>query len=764
MRWRQAARTHPLHLALAALVAGIVVSSIASPAIVGMAAAFLLTAAVTRSTRLALMVAALVVAGIFVGTERRHAIDGSRLDPWIGREVAARGFVARRERPAGHEKRLRVRLSSVRSMGARPVRNRELVQIRLPPAVRFPPAAIGDELALAGSLEGLPPRRDSGFDYPAYLRRAGVHAVLYAQTVTATGRRRGGFAGLVDRLRRHAEAGVGAGLPGSIAALAQGLVLGQDEQIDAGTANDFKASGLAHLLAVSGQNVTLLALLALPLLAALGFGRRARLVGVLALIAVYVPLTGAGPSILRAGAMGAAGTVAALAGRPSSRWYSLLLAAAFTLVLDPRAWLDAGWQLSFAAVLAILLLAAPMTHALARLPETIAAGVAVTFAATLATAPLMAFHFGRVPVAGLVANLIALPAVAPAMWLGMLAAAAGQLSLQAASLLNAVNGYLVAYLAGVGHACAHLPGAVWAIELHSPMELALAYVALAAVVLAIARPRLRRFVGATAASALAIAVASIALGAPAPREPYAITFLDVGQGDAILIQSPGGAVLVDSGPAGADVAGKLHDAGVRSLDLVVLTHAQADHEDGLEQVVRRFPVDLLLDGGGGSNDPMHARILAIARARGTRVVSGHAGQLLRLGELQIGVLSPPPGPVREPEPNLRALVLLVSYRGLDALLPADAESEVTLPLAPPSVELLKVAHHGSEDEGLPSLLKRLEPLVAVIEVGAHNRYGHPHPHTLAALHARVRRVLRTDRDGDVRVSLGAHGMVVETGR
>ena len=166
----------------------------------------------------------------------------------------------------------------------------------------------------------------------------------------ATGGRRAGLAGLVDALRRRAEAGVEAGLEPGSAALARGIVLGQDELISERVSDDFKASGLAHLLAVSGQNVTLLAVLALPLLAGLGLGRVARLLGVLGLIALYVPLTGAGPSIMRAGAMGVAGAVAALAGRPASRWYALLLAAAFTLVMDPRAWLDPGWQLSFAAV------------------------------------------------------------------------------------------------------------------------------------------------------------------------------------------------------------------------------------------------------------------------------------------------------------------------------------------------------------------------------------------------------------------------------
>src|SRR5919109_372622 len=145
MRWRQAARAHPLHLALAALVAGIFLSSIDSPATVGVACALLLGAAVTRSTPLALMIAAVVAVGIFVGTERRNAIDASGLGPWLGSEVTARGFVARRERPAGREQRLRMRLTSLGGAGARPVGNRGLGPVPLPPQVPFPAAAVGDE-------------------------------------------------------------------------------------------------------------------------------------------------------------------------------------------------------------------------------------------------------------------------------------------------------------------------------------------------------------------------------------------------------------------------------------------------------------------------------------------------------------------------------------------------------------------------------------------------------------------------------------------
>src|SRR3954447_306335 len=167
-----------------------------------------------------------------------------------------------------------------------------------------------------------------------------------------------------DQIRERASEGIGRGIPPREGQLARGFVLGVDEGIDEATKEDFRRSGLSHLLAVSGENVTLLALLAMPLLGALGIPLRERLLWVLALIAVYVPVAGAGPSIQRAGVMGAVGVLATLRGRRSSRLYGLAVAAAVTLAADPGVASDIGWQLSFAAVVGILLLAAPLRRAL----------------------------------------------------------------------------------------------------------------------------------------------------------------------------------------------------------------------------------------------------------------------------------------------------------------------------------------------------------------------------------------------------------------
>ena len=213
---------------------------------------------------------------------------------------------------------------------------------------------------------------DAGFDFAAHLRRRGISGELTVDRMRVTGRRRGGIVGALDRLRERAERAVSAGLGESDAALALGMVLGEDERIDTATRDDWRDAGLSHLLAVSGQNVMLLMALALPLLVAAGLGPRGRGIALMCLVALYVPLAGAGPSLQRAGVMGAAGIAAMTLSRPSSRWYALLLAAAVTLALNPRACGDPGWQLSFVAVAGILVAGRPLAARLRRIAEELA--------------------------------------------------------------------------------------------------------------------------------------------------------------------------------------------------------------------------------------------------------------------------------------------------------------------------------------------------------------------------------------------------------
>lgn len=440
-----ALRAHPRHLVLAALVAGLLVGPLATPPAVLLLA--LAVAAFAGRPALALLAGVALLAGALGAQTRLHALDRTQLPPLLGATVAARVVLLEQPRPVRFGHTALARLESDPGAGER-------VMLRVGQDVDWPAIATGALVEVRGRLRALGP-------FESHYARRGAHAAISLDAAAATPLHRGGAMGAVDHIRTRAERALSTGLPTPQAALLRGMTLGQDEALGERTREEFRVSSLAHVLAASGQNVALLLALALPLFAAAGLGLRGRLIGALALIALYVPLAGAGPSIQRAGVMGAATTVAALAGRPASRWYALLLAAAATLALNPRASADPGWQLSFAAVVAIALLAPRIRHALAArgVPQVLADATAMTAAATLGTAPLLALHFHQLSLVGIPANLLAGPAIAPITWLGMLAAALGQVSPALAEPLNAVNAYLLAYVGAVAHAAASVPHA-----------------------------------------------------------------------------------------------------------------------------------------------------------------------------------------------------------------------------------------------------------------------------------------------------------------
>lgn len=748
---RAALARRPRHLALGSLVAGLLLGPAAlPPAAVPLAAAG--AAALAARPGPALAAAGAVLAGAAGARARLEELERGTLEPSArGEERSLALVVGEAARPSRFGARAPATVAGGRGAGER-------VLLAVPPRLRARVPPVGSLLRARGRL-----RRPSPRDALARSRHARL--VLHATALRWDGARRGGLQGAIDRVRSRAEDALRAGPPPREAALLRGMALGQDEALTPAVREDFRRAGLSHLVAASGQNVVLLAALATPLLALAGLGRRARLVALLGLIALYVPLAGGGPSIRRAGIMGAAGVVAALAGRPSSRSYALLLAAAGTLALDPRSAGDPGWQMSFAAVLGILVAVPRMLAAGAarRIPRALAEALAVTVAATVATAPLIAAHFGRVSLAALPANLLAAPAVAPVMWLGLAASAAGQVSARAAAPLAALAGPPLGYLEWVAHAAAVLPSAQ---VRAGPGEVLVALGALAGALLGAraAGRRARRpalAVGAVLAAAALATVGVVVATRPraaAPPTVPAVSFLDVGQGDATLLQDGEHAVLVDAGPREGPILERLREAGVGRLDALVITHAQADHEGGAPAVLRRHDVSLLLDGGAGARGAERARIASEAARRGVRVVAARAGRRLTAGRLALDVLWPPgdPAAAGSADPNEQAVVAIARAGPLRVLLTADAESPVLgpLPLAP--VDVLKVAHHGSADPGLPSLLSRLRPGLAVIEVGRGNPYGHPAPGTLATLRA-VPRVLRTDRDGTVRVLADGDG-------
>ncbi len=610
------------------------------------------------------------------------------------------------------------------------------------------PLDTGDVIELRGHLRAPHGPAAGGFDERQWLGRQGVHEVLRASEATVVGHR-GGAWGVVDALRREARGALHVS-GGDGEAVADGVVLGGDDGLSSGTRDAFRASGLGHLLAVSGQNVVLLIAAIVVVCGCVGVGRAPALGAAVAATILYVLVVGPGASVVRAGITGVVVSLAWLANRPVARWHVLAVAAAGCLWLDPWAVLEPGFQLSFAAVVAIFV-AAPHVRGWLEgtsCPAPLREPLAISTACTFATAPIAWLQFGRVALVGsLPANIAAVPAVAPLLWIGIAATLVHPLSPAAATPLALAAGALGDYLVVVARLGAWLDrnagGAV---------------AGLTAIPLALAARRTRGRV-AVALLLTAMACAAFALDGmlgdpPAVRgapTTLRVTFLDVGQGNASLVEAPGFTALVDAGPPDAHVGARLRGMGIRRLDALVLSHPQEDHVGGAEQVIDRLDVARVLDPGLPSDEHSELAALAAARRRGVPVVLARAGLTLRAGPVSLRVLGPR-HVVQGEDPNLAAVIAVVAEGDCRVLLPADAEAPVELPLGLPRMQVLEVAHHGSADAELPALLRVLRPSLAVISVGAGNRYGHPAPATLAALAAAGVPVERTDLEGDVVVT------------
>ena len=733
------------HVLVAALCAGLAASlavRASSGAVAVVAAGLALGALAAREQRAVFLAAALLGAGWWWGSLRLAALDQSVLLAEVGRAAPARLEVTGPARRSEFAVRVPVRVLRFGDLAPRERARLDLPRGRAPPQ--------GAIVEVVGRLERPRGPEEDGFDESVYLRRQGVHVVLSADGFRVVGHRRG-LGGVADRLRAAIAGSLAPRLEGERRAVIAGIVLGEDEGLERGLRDSFRASGLYHLLAVSGQNVAYVVAGSLLIAWLLGIPRLVGEAGALLAVLGYVLAVGWQPSVVRAGVAGGLASLAWLCGRARDRWYFLFVGAAVLLGWNPYSALEPGFQLSFAAVAAIFLLVPRLESWLEGypVPRRLAEVVAVSAACGGVTAPILMTQFGQVPLYSVASNAFAAPVVAPLLGLGLGCAALEPVLPSAAVALAWVNGWLAAYLAAVARIFGGLPDAQTA-SWKALAGLGTALVLLAAIA-RLPPPRGRR------AALLAALLALIVVGwrfrpesvPPSPRG-LRITFLDVGQGDAALLQVPQGTVLVDEGPPEADVAHQLRSLGVRRLAAVVLTHPQRDHVGGAAEVIDEMPVGFLLDPGirSASADEREAR--ESARRHGVRIVLARAGEVFRLGELQLRVLWPNgPGSPGE-DPNEHATVLLASYGSVDALLTADAESDVTLPLRPPPVEVLKVAHHGSADAGLEPLLDLLRPRVAVISVGAHNDYGHPAPSTIAAL-GRVPglSLYRTDEDGPV---------------
>jgi competence protein ComEC len=455
------------------------------------------------------------------------------------------------------------------------------------------------------------------------------------------------------------------------------------------------------------------------------------------------------------------------AGRPGASAAGLAGAVFILLVADP--WLSGaiGFQLSVAATAGMLMLAGPIAAWLGFLPPSVGMAAATTIAAQVGVGPLLLFHFGQIPLVALPANVLAFPLVGPALLVGLAAAVVGSVAAPLGSLLGGLAMLPLRGLELLASGLARFPVATITSDGGSVVALVIGVALTAGVAWLLRRRRgMPRpvVVGVTVVIPVFVWATAIRAGPPPGLE---VVFFDVGQGDAALVRSPGGAtVLIDGGPDPEAVAIELAGLGVKHLNAVVATHPHLDHYMGLPAVVSRFPVDVVFDldcetseGAAGT----YQAFLRAVRDRGIPEVHPHAGDVLNVGDLRFDVLNPDRcWENSNSDPNNDSIVLLLTYDGDTVLFANEPEAEaqqVMLDAGWPLVaDVLNVPHHGA-GTSIPTFLDAVDPAVAVVSVGP-NDYGHPVGWVIDQLEAGGATVVRTDLAGDVIVRFEGQGVQV----
>lgn len=625
----------------------------------------------------------------------------------------------------------------------------------------------GEVLSFDGEISEPAGRRNpGGFDYALYLKAKGIDGQVYLKNGEAITAKPGSFSPIyaVYSMRQRLSEICDQFFTPPQSGLIKGILLG-DSTIDDEVKASFREAGVSHVLAISGLHVGYVYALVLWLLARLGVRRRYHLPVLAACLLFYITLTGFSPSVIRAALM----CLALVGGRGITETYDALnglcLAGVVILLFQPAQLFMAGFQLSFSAVLAIVLFYKPLLYEYERhikTPGAVASSLLLTFCATLGTMPASLYHFHTLNLVALISNLLVAPLVGVLLVFALITvpltafipAAGGLLCLPAAFLADGIL-FLTNLFSKFS----------WLVLHRGAMTLAeLLIMVLVAFLISgyfnLNKKSARYFAGVSLPLLLLVI-----FGTSLVRQPLRITFLDVGQGDSALVETPsGGVYLIDGG--GYETYGNalrkertpisesvllpvLYAKSIRRIDGVFISHNHADHAQGIEELLAEIPVGRIYVSSKYNNETLLSqnKIPVEVLAKGSALESGDG--------LSFEVLWPESKRemLADEEQNDASMLLRLCYGSRSFLFTGDAgfPVEEAIVRSLPEADVLKVGHHGSRFSTSPEFLKKLNPSLAVISVGRYNSFGHPTYEVLENIEASGAVCKRTDKNGAVEV-------------
>ncbi len=635
----------------------------------------------------------------------------------------------------------------------------------------------GDVIKFSGKLKIPQGRRNpNGFDYRSYLLQKGISTTMFSREIVKIGRHKvNPFVSAAFYLRKCLTAFYESQLPPNLSSLMVGIALGIKDNIPGETMKAVKNSGVAHVLAVSGLHTGIIYAALELIFYRLGLsGTYSFIIGSIAII-FYSFMAGLYPSVIRAAIMIIVFMLAKVVGRENDPVNSLCLSATILLLLNPLTLFSISFQLSYAAVIGIMLFYDPLKKFFERFPRYLRDSIAVVISAQLVVGPVLAYYFYKISIIGFVTNLLVVPLVSIILISGLISGIIGLFFTPIGSVFIKVPGVLLNIIEKIVLASSKLPFATIIVPALPPISIVLyfAFLALVLDLMPFVDKIISKHKKVCAVTLLVFAFINVTLS----TRGFEVTFIDVGQGDSIFIKTESNkVVLIDGGGMPAYYSGDfdtgddiilpfLYSKGINKIDAVVFTHFDADHAKGLLSILKSMKVKNIIYGLP-EDCSMCEDMLEIARQKQIKTIQVSRGDRFTIDGVVFDVLNPAGDTQKYCSSNDSSVVLKMSYKGMSFLFTGDLEYEGERSLINSGFDIrahiLKVGHHGSHTSTSAEFLTSVRPLYGIISAGEDNNFGHPSQQVIDLLKNSGVTILRTDLNGGVSVKISGKNVKIYT--
>ncbi len=616
----------------------------------------------------------------------------------------------------------------------------------------------GDRISVIGKYK-VPAEASGkgGFNYRTYLKTDDIRATMFVKESNIKFlEHKPDFETAMFDIRRRMGENISKHITGPAGELVKAVTLGDKNNFTDEMKNNFADCGISHIVAISGMHMSILIAFVMLLCRFFGLNRRLRAGISISVIIIYTVILGFIPSALRAAVMGLAVMFATLTNRKEDFITSMALGAFVILLTNPYSLFDAGFILSFSAVIGIKLFAEIFGIYLEKIfPKFIAGILSVSAAVTLTTLPITAMMFNTVNFTGFIANLVVIPFLEILFAGGMITALI--------PFAGYITGFFLKFVADFILAASDLIARLRFLNISVMTPDIFMLLTFVAVILSIYNLTRKSFAKTVGSIVAVIIFISLTFTANIYEQgKFRIEFINVGQGDSILISSGGENFLIDTGRENSREALEyLKDRGITTLDILFITHSDSDHSGGATNISENIRIKKAVFPKLKVYDPVVATVSESMRKRGTDIIYAGAGDSFKLGDGECILLMPDTGEISDDYTNNNSLVAKITCRGKTALMMGDAgiiAEEILLDKYNLKADILKVGHHGSKNSTSDEFLAEVQPQYSLLSCGK-NHYGHPADEVVEKLENIGSIIYRTDEEGNIIFKIDRKGRI-----